>query len=306
MVVRDMTVKSIKNIRQEFKENGVFYTPHELAKELLQYLDFKPKRVYDPTCGQGNLLSVFEDDVQKFGQELFQDELEKAEQRLTNFYGYCGDTLKDDGFADEKFDCIIANPPFSIAWEQNPNDKRFNVAPALAPKSKADWAFMLHMLYHLEDNGVCIALEFPGILYRGNAEYKIRRWFVENNYIDKVVLIPGNTFEDTTISTIVLVIRKNKETTNITFINKEENVEKEVLLDEVVEQDFNLSPSVYAYKEKPKEVVDVLELNNKARQNCLDYLEKEILFDKKVCELEKWDTHKEFLDKLKELIEKSY
>ena len=144
-----METKSIKNIRKEFRENGIFYTPPELAKTFLEYIDITPKTVYDPTCGQGNLLNIFGAEVEKYGQELYQDELDKASENLKNFHGYCGNTLYDDGFKDMKFDCIVANYPFSQKWEQKPNDPRFDVAPVQAPCGKSDWAFILHMLYHL-------------------------------------------------------------------------------------------------------------------------------------------------------------
>lgn len=180
--------KSIKNIRQEFKDNGIFYTPLALAERLKSYVDIEPTSVYDPTCGAGNLLSVFQENVKKYGQELDAEQLALID--LPNFEGYAGDTLTDDKFKDMQFDCIVANPPFSVKWEPDAltDDIRFKCCPELPPPSKADWAFMLHILHHLKDNGIAAVLEFPGILYRGQREGKVRRWFVENNYIDRVVI----------------------------------------------------------------------------------------------------------------------
>lgn len=191
-----MKQKSIKNIRQEFKDNGIFYTPPELAKKLMEYVDIQPDTVYDPTCGAGNLLRVFPDNVKKYGQELDEEQLNLID--IPNFTGKAGDTLVNDGFAGMKFKCIVANPPFSVRWDPDllKEDERFSRAPVLPPPSKADWAFMLHILGHLDNNGVAVVMEFPGILYRGQREGKVRRWFVECNYIDRVVNIPGNTFED--------------------------------------------------------------------------------------------------------------
>lgn len=189
-----MKEKSIKNIRQEFRKKGIFYTPSTLAKKIKSYVDIEPKSVYDPTCGAGNLLKVFHENVKKYGQELDEEQLKMID--IPNFVGYAGDTLLDDGFSKMKFDCIVANPPFSVKWnpEELKDDIRFSCSPALPPPSKADWAFMLHILYHLSCNGVAVILEFPGILYRGQKEGKIRRWFVENNYIDRVVHIPNFYF----------------------------------------------------------------------------------------------------------------
>ena len=120
-----MKQKSIKNIRQEFKDNGIFYTPPELAEKLKSYVDFEPETVYDPTCGAGNLLRVFHENVKKYGQELDAEQIGLI--NIPNFKGYAGDTLLDDGFKGMKFDCIVANPPFSIKWnpEELSEDERF-------------------------------------------------------------------------------------------------------------------------------------------------------------------------------------
>ena len=279
-----MKQKSIKNIRQEFKDNGVFYTPLALAERLKGYVDIKPKSVYDPTCGCGNLLSVFGENVKKYGQELDSEQLSLID--LPNFKGYAGDTLKNDMFSEMKFDCIVANPPFSVKWEPDSlvNDIRFRNCPVLPPPSKADWAFMLHILHHLSDDGVAVILEFPGILYRGQKEGIVRQWFVENNYIDRVVNIPGNTFEDTSIATCVVVLKKNKKTTDITFEDGEKT--KIVPQKEVVENGFCLSVRNYIQEEVIQEYVDPIELELHARKSFLKKLENELEFEKTVCEME--------------------
>ena len=137
-----MKEKSIKNIRQEFKQHGIFYTPSALAERLKSYIDINPKSVYDPTCGAGNLLKVFDDNIKKYGQELDGEQLALID--LPNFIGYAGDTLADDKFGDMQFDCIVANPPFSVKWNPDglKDDERFLHSPVLPPPSKADWAFM--------------------------------------------------------------------------------------------------------------------------------------------------------------------
>lgn len=279
-----MKQKSIKNIRQEFKDNGIFYTPPELAKKLKSYVDIEPHSVYDPTCGVGNLLRVFPDDVQKYGQELDAEQLALID--IPNFTGRSGDTLMNDGFSGVQFDCIVANPPFSVKWQPDElkEDIRFRDCAALPPPSKADWAFMLHILNHLSDNGVAVVLEFPGILYRGQREGKVRRWFVENNYIDRVVNIPGNTFEDTSISTCVVVLKKNRTTTDIIFEDGDRT--ETIPYSAIEENDFNLSVSFYLPEEIEREEIDPSVLENEARRSFLERLRKELDFDKMVCEME--------------------
>lgn len=279
-----MKEKSIKNIRQEFKNNGIFYTPPELVEKLKSYIDFEPESVYDPTCGAGNLLRVFHENVKKYGQELDAEQLGLID--IPNFHGYAGDTLIDDGFKGMKFDCIVANPPFSVKWkpEELATDERFTCVPVLPPPSKADWAFMLHILHHLSDNGVAMILEFPGVLYRGQREGKVRRWFVENNYIDRVVHIPGNMFEDTSISTCIVVLKKNRETTDIVFEDGERT--EIVSRKRVEENDYALSVSLYIEEEIEKEEIDPAVLENEARMSFLIRLKKELDFDRMVCEME--------------------
>ena len=257
--------KNIKNIRQQFKEHGIFYTPTALAEKIKSYIPFTPERVYDPTCGQGNLLSVFPDDVQKYGQELDPDELAKAKERLTNFIGASGDTLKYTAFPGAKFDAIVANPPFSIKWEPQRNDDRFENAPCLPPPSKADYAFILHILHHLDVNkGIAVVMEFPGILYRGAREGKIRQWIVEQNWLERVVHVPGNSFTDTSIATCILVFNKHKTTTDVIFEDLELEEEKTVTLDEIQKNGYTLSVSTYIQKEPEKIHIDPIEQNKKA------------------------------------------
>ena len=149
-----MKQKSIKNIRKEFKDNGIFYTPEKLAEKIKSYVDFEPETVYDPTCGVGNLLKVFHENVKKYGQELDEEQLALID--IPNFTGAAGDTLKDDKFKDMKFDCIVANPPFSVKWdpEELKNDGRFSLLmPYLLVKlycflvASAGYSFELAVFY---------------------------------------------------------------------------------------------------------------------------------------------------------------
>lgn len=295
-----MKPKSIKNIRQEFKNNGIFYTPHDLAEKIKSYVDIEPQNVYDPTCGSGNLLRVFHENVKKYGQELDAEQL--ALVNIPNFTGYAGDTLTDDKFSSMEFDCIVANPPFSVKWEPDKlvNDVRFRNCAVLPPPSRADWAFMLHILHHLSNDGIAVVLEFPGILYRGQREGKIRRWFIENNYIDRVVNVPGNTFEDTSIATCIVVLKKNRITTDIIF---EDGERIETVPYSVVEKnDFNLSVNTYLHDEIEKEKTDPIELENNARQLFLSRIKKELEFEKTVCEMESISIQP-FINAIRDILE---
>lgn len=284
-----MKEKSIKNIRKEFKDNGIFYTPPELALKLKSYIDFEPETVYDPTCGAGNLLKVFEKNVKKYGQELDSEQLELID--IPNFTGRAGDTLADDQFAEMQFDCIVANPPFSVRWnpDRAKNDQRFENCPELPPPSKADWAFMLHILHHLSDRGTAAVLEFPGILYRGQKEGKIRKWFIEQNVIDRVVNIPGNTFEDTAIATCVVILKKNRKTTDVIFEDGER--QETVAIEKIIENDYCLSPNRYMPEEIKEEKIDPTVLEKESRKLFLDRVRKELQFDKMVCEMEGISIH---------------
>lgn len=292
---------NIKLIREEFKAKGIFYTPPELGEFMKSFVDIEFDEVYDPTCGNGSLLSIFPDNIKKYGQEINEHQIEIAKERLKNFNGYCGDTLKNPAFLNKKFKCIIANPPFSIKWDTPNEDERFAKAPALPPKSKADYAFILHCIHYLDDEGIAVVLNFPGILYRGNSELKIRKWLIECNYIDKIISIPPKTFVDTTIPTALIVFRKNKKTKDIIFIDKENNKEKIVSIDEVIKNNYNLS--VNCYIEKDKEVIrhNPIELNANARNAMVRKLKADIEIDKMICELEGYDFSV-YLRQLQEII----
>lgn len=292
---------NIKSIKEEFKKKGIFYTPKELALYIKSFLPIDIKEVYDPTCGDGGLLEVFDDEVVKYGQEINEEQLKIAHERLINFIGYCGDTLKEDGFKNKRFDYIVANPPFSIEWEPNIDDERFNIAPGLAPKSKADYAFILHILSKLSDKGKAVILEFPGILYRGNSEGKIRKWLIENNYIEKVVAIPGDKFVDTKIATCIIVLNKNKINTDILFIDEQLKKEKAVSLNEIKKNDYNLSINCYVREEKKEEQINELELQILARKQFIKKLRADLEQDKMICELSGFNF-KTYLEELKNVI----
>ena len=291
---------NLKSIRQTFREKGVFYTDERLARIMKSYLCDTVGEVYDPTCGDGALLAVFGDEVRKYGQELDEQQLAVARLRLANFEGVCGDTLQSPAFVGRKFECIIANPPFSVKWEQQRDDERFSSAPALAPKSKADYAFLLHILHYLKDDGVAVVLNAPGVLYRGNAEGKIRRWLVEQNVIDRVVNIPGGYFVDTKIPTVLLVLRKDRTArgiTGIVFEDLEQEREMTLTREEIAANDFVLS-GLLQPEPPAAPPIDPHALEREAEQAVISNVRHQLLFTREVSFLEGVDFLSPFIAKL--------
>ncbi len=224
------------------KSGGEFYTPQEVS-ELLARIAVVGKtevnKVYDPACGSGSLLLKFakvlgHDQVRQgfFGQEvnlttfnLCRINMFLHDVNYEKFHVAHGDTLTDPAhWDDEPFEAIVSNPPYSIKWDgdANPlliNDPRFAPAGVLAPKSKADLAFTLHILSWLAVNGTAAIVEFPGVLYRGGAEQKIRQYLVDNNYVDAVIQLPPDLFFGTTIATCIVVLKKSKHDNATLFID---------------------------------------------------------------------------------------
>lgn len=290
---------NLKNIRQDFKDKGIFYTTKELALYLKSFLPEDVKEIYDPTCGNGGLLSVFGDDVEKYGQDINADQVQVAQENLKNFHSAIGDTLANPAFTDRKFKYIIANPPFSIKWEQK-SDERFENYPCLPPKSKADYAFIAHILYCLSDDGTAVVLNFPGILYRGQSEGKIRQYLVEQNLIDTVIAVDGGHFVDTKIATAVLIFRKNKTTTDIKFIHNDKEIT--VPVEQIAENSYNLSVSNYIDETPPREELDENKINSDVRQSTLSLLESTLKMEKMVCDLS-GKSVKPFINDLRKVID---
>jgi len=238
------------NLTAKLKNEGIFYTPIEAFKNvfarLIQGIDLSAvKTAYDPACGIGNLFAVVDDKCEKYGQDINASQLEIAASQLKNFHYAEGDTLTNPAFAEKRFDLIVANPPFSIKWDSShwKTDPRFNVAPAAAPNSKADYAFILHCLHALNENGHAAIIAFPGILYRGNSEGKIRAWLIEKGYIHRVMMIAPKTFEDTAIATVALLIRK-QPAQSVLFIN-EQGEEVTATREHIRDNHYNLTPAQY-------------------------------------------------------------
>ncbi len=296
------------------KSGGEFYTPQEVS-ELLAKLTVIGKtsvnKVYDPACGSGSLLLKF---AKVLGRENVRQGFYGQEINITT-YNLCrinmflhdidydkfdiaqGDTLLEpQHWDDEPFEAIVSNPPYSIPWEgeSNPvliNDQRFAPAGVLAPKSKSDLAFIMHSLSWLSTNGTAAIVCFPGIMYRGGAEQKIRKYLVDNNFVDAVIQLPENLFYGTTIATCIMVLKKNKSENSTLFVdaskefvkvgsdNKLTNENIEKILEyvkerkdveyavrlapnsEVAGQGYNLSVSTYVESEDIREKVDIKELN---------------------------------------------
>lgn len=249
------------------KSGGEFFTPQEVG-ELLARIVIMDKtsvnKVYDPACGSGGLLLKFakilgKENVREgfYGQEinLTTYNLARINMFLHNinynkFSIERGDTLIHPvHWNDEPFDAIVSNPPYSIKWagKENPlliNDERFAPAGVLAPTSKADLAFTMHMLSWLSPKGTAAIVEFPGVLYRGGAEQKIRKYMIDNNFVDTVIQLPSDLFFGTSIATCILVLKKNKTDNNILFVDASEefvrNTNKNKLSDNNIENIINL------------------------------------------------------------------
>jgi len=226
------------------KKAGEFYTPQEVSRILAEIVTLghaRLRNVYDPTCGSGSLLiraANIGKAVEIFGQEKNPTTYNLARMNMllhgikfSNFTIENGDTLEADAFGDRQFDAVVANPPFSAEWsaaDKFNNDDRFSKAGRLAPRKTADYAFILHMIYHLNDGGTMACVAPHGVLFRGNAEGAIRRFLIENkNYVDAIIGLPANIFYGTSIPTCIIVMKKcRKEDDNILFIDASKEFEK--------------------------------------------------------------------------------
>ena len=279
---------TLKGLRADFKKVGKFHTPPALAKALSELIPGAPDRVYDPTCGAGALLEVFTG-AEKYGQDIDADALDDAQAKGVN--AAHGDVLTAPAFMDQRFDAIVANPPFSIEWSPAPpGDPRFDVLPTVPTKSKADYAFIAHIIHMLADGGTAAVLCFPGVAYRGGREQKIRAWMIEQNLVDRVIHIPGDTFVDTTISTIIMVIKKGRADAPIVFENREHNTQAAATAEEIRANDYNLSPGSYAPAPEPeKEHFDAWAVQQQARRGIIKRLQADMRIDAMVCQFEGWD-----------------
>lgn len=295
--------KSAKSFRQNLRKSGVFFTPKKLAEYMRSFFPTEVDEIYDPTCGDGGLLAEF-DGAKKYGQEIDAEQGNYAATNLVDAQIEIGDTLADDKFKDRKFRYIVANPPFSVEWDPKTDD-RFE-GFELAPKSKADYAFILHCIHHLDDDGIAVVMCFPGVCYRGQREGKIREQIIRKNLLDRVVEIPGGDFDDTSISTVLLIFRKNRQTNSVVFKNKETGESREVEFEEIEKNGFNLSVCQYIDPKSDKAKIDPLKEQVAARAAALNHLRASIRVDATVCELERFRQpefdHVDFLNRLQKII----
>lgn len=321
------------------KSGGEFFTPQCVSKliaRLALYGQEKVNKIYDPAAGSGSLLlqakKQFDEHIIEegfFGQEINHTTYNLARMNMflhninyDKFDIALGNTLMNPQFGDDKpFDAIVSNPPYSVKWigSDDPtliNDERFAPAGVLAPKSKADFAFILHALSYLSAKGRAAIVSFPGIFYRGGAEQKIRQYLVDNNYVETVIALASNLFFGTSIAVNILVLSKHKPNTQTQFIDasglfkpatnnnslEPEHIEqilklfadkedvphlaKSVSFEEIVNNNYNLAVSSYVEQKDTREVIDIDKLNAEIKQTVanIDHLRAEI--DKIVAEIE--------------------
>ncbi len=299
------------------KSGGEFFTPQqvsELLARLASYNNPHINKVYDPACGSGSLLLKFaktigrqNENLKYYGQEvnpttynLCRINMFLHNVNFDNFDIRLEDTLlKPQHMQDAPFDAIVSNPPYSLKWEGKDNallinDERYAPAGVLAPKNNADLAFTMHMLWHLSERGTAAIVEFPGVLYRGGDEKKIRQYLIKNNYVDTIIQLPANLFFGVGIATCIIVLKKSaKPDSSVLFIDAsnmfQKSGNKNVLLDEhldkimqlyqnrkdeqylaklvknddILANDANLSVSSYVDQEDTREVIDIKEVNAK-------------------------------------------
>lgn len=313
------------------KSGGEFFTPQHVSKLIAQLAMHKQtsvNKIYDPAAGSGSLLlqakKHFDNHIIEegfFGQEINHTTYNLARMNMflhninyDKFNMQLGNTLEEPHFLDDKpFDAIVSNPPYSVKWKGSDdptliNDERFAPAGVLAPKSKADFAFVLHALSYLSSKGRAAIVCFPGIFYRGGAEQKIRQYLVDNNYVETVISLAPNLFFGTTIAVNILVLAKNKKDTTTQFIDASGLFKKEtnnnLLTDEHIEQimavfdskvniehfarsvpfeevagnDYNLSVSSYIEAKDNRELTDITQLNAELKTTVarIDQLRREI------------------------------
>ena len=296
---------NIKNIRKQFRDKGVFYSDSRMAELLKSFMPEDANAVYDPTCGDGGLLAVFQDNVRKYGQELDPVQAEIASRRLVNSEIVSGDTLLNPAFIDMRFKAIVANPPFSVKWTppaDHLSDPIFRDAPCLPPPGKADYAFLLHILHCLADDGVAAVVNFPGICYRGQREGKLRQWMIESNVIDQVIQMESGFFVDTNIATVILILKKNRTGTSILMRDNVHDIQREVSLEEIKENGYSLNVSSYVQPPQPERPpIDPLALERKAQESAVKRIRAEIKFSLMVARMEGWSIEP-FLDAIHDVI----
>jgi len=325
------------------KSGGEFFTPQQVSKliaQLAMHQQTSINKIYDPACGSGSLLlqakKHFDQHIIEegfFGQELNHTTYNLARMNMflhnvnyDKFNIQLGDTLIEPHFGDEKpFDAIVSNPPYSVKWKGSDdptliNDDRFAPAGVLAPKSKADFAFVLHALSYLSSKGRAAIVCFPGIFYRSGAEQKIRQYLVDNNYVESVIALPSNLFYGTTIAVNILVLSKHKRDTSTQFIDASGLFDKKINNNELSDEhiarimqafdskanvkhfahsvpfesiagnDYNLSVSSYIEAKETRKAVDIVQLNAELKKTTARISQLRAEIDVIVAEIEGGDV----------------
>lgn len=321
------------------KSGGEFFTPQHVSKliaQLAMHQQTSVNKIYDPACGSGSLLlqakKHFDSHIIEegfWGQEINHTTYNLARMNMflhninyDKFKIMLGDTLIDPHFAEDKpFDAIVSNPPYSVKWvgSDDPtliNDERFAAAGVLAPKSKADFAFVLHALHYLSAKGRAVIVCFPGIFYRGGAEQKIRKYLVDNNFVETVIALAPNLFFGTSIAVNILVLSKSKVSTATQFIDASALFRKEtnnnILTEEhvakimavfdskadnahfaqcvnyevIAANNYNLSVSSYVEAQDTREVIDIVKLNAELEDTVANINRLRVEIDAVVAEIE--------------------
>lgn len=249
------------------KKAGEFYTPQQVSKILAEIVTSDKsnlRSVYDPTCGSGSLLlrvGRLANVRHYYGQEYNSTTYNLARMNMllhdVNFKAFSidnGDTLEEPAFREEKFEAIVANPPYSAKWSADPSfmeDERFSNYGKLAPKSKADFAFVQHMIHHLDDNGTMAVVLPHGVLFRGAAEGVIRKYLIEEkDYLDAIIGLPANIFFGTSIPTTVLVFKKSRATDDVLFIDASQSFEKGKNQNHLTDEDVKKIVETYRKREE--------------------------------------------------------
>lgn len=331
---------------------GQFYTPKGLSNLLAKIAntnrtDKDTIKIYDCACGSGGLLLAYDRESSQGIHELYGQELNYDTARLARMNLYLagktgaiatGDTLTNPQLQEHKpFDIIVANPPYSVKWvgdsdKELAQDERFTPAGKLAPKAKADWAFIMHSISYMGNSSIGVFVMFPGTLYRGGAEKTIRKYIVDNNLIDAVIQMPANLFTNTTIGVDIVVIRKDKTDDNVLFYNASgygtktknivelsdkdiENIVNDyksrqavqgmlgvVTTKDIANADYKLTPSQYI-DEPEEEEIDIDEVNKESLANDLKHFRATINLYKSIDKILGQDMKRVFIKEIEKIIQ---
>lgn len=296
---------SLANKKKEYAKKGIFHTNETLAKKVHDTIQSIAKQqgniikdILDINVGGGGLLSVFSDDVAKYGMDIEAEFIEYTQGYLKGKFVVC-DCLRDEPF-NRKFDYIVGNYPFSLKGNGKEIAQILNAPFELS--NTLDSAFILRNLNYLSNKGACVLISSLGILYRSGREQKFREWLIQKNYIDCLEFIPSDThFDDTKIATALIVLRKDrKEKDTITF--KNEGLIKEININEIIKRDYNLDIKLYVEKQTERDELDFDVVNNEIFQNDIKDLKAKLEFYNALYEMLDYDMYFKYLRALKAIV----